>query len=336
MLKLYKQFLVLLLILFIAWCKNNQSDPTQVITPPEENGNYIPEGMATADASQISSFLNKYNGIYYYISDYNGDAFIKYRVEGGKIYSSTSTTEVAYKKTLYNNKLQIDEQTESAAKIYILNFFDNRIKYYEKQIYEKENYTLQQNFKPAGEPVAELQKYAGNYFINFISIGQKTYEILIDNNGQVYKQYVYNNNTVTLEDNILSISYDYLSSVKRDTYILEQNRLIKGDSYIDNVIKEDVSTRTLSKADLLSTYKGTYKSTDGNSQLNVYEYSATLNINGEYKSGTSILLGTTLTKYVYNSTSKVYEQHKIVFNNDQAVYTSPDGQTTVTLTKENK
>lgn len=48
MLKLYKQFLVLLLILFIAGCKNNQSDPTQVITPPEENGNYIPEGMATA------------------------------------------------------------------------------------------------------------------------------------------------------------------------------------------------------------------------------------------------------------------------------------------------
>ena len=169
-----------------------------------------------------------------------------------------------------------------------------------------------------------------------LQIEIKTYEILIDNNGQVYKQYFTDNNTVTLEDNILSISYDYLSSVKRDTYILEQNRLIQGESYIDNVIEEDVSTRTLSKADLLTPYIGTYKSTDGNSQLNVYEYSATLNINGEYKSGTSILLGTTLTLYAYNLTSKVYEQHKIVFNNDQVVYTSPDGQTTVTLIKQNQ
>ena len=116
---------------------------------------------------------------------------------------------------------------------------------------------------------------------------------------------------------------------------MEQNRLIEGDSYTDNVIEEDVSTRTLSKADLLSTYKGTYKSTDGNSQLTVYEASTSLKINGEYKSGTSILLGTTLTLYAYNLTSKVYEQHKIVFNNDQAVYTSPDGQTTVTLIKQN-
>ena len=185
-----------------------------------------------------------------------------------------------------------------------------------------------------GEPVDELNKYAGNYFIDYQAIGIKTYEILIDNNGQVYKQYVYNNNTVALENNILSISYDYLSSVKRDTYILEQNRLIQGESYKDDVLEENTSTRNLSKSDLLTPYIGTYKSTDGNSQLNIYEYSATLKINNEYKSVTSILLGTTLTKYVYNSTSKAYEQHKIVFNNDQAVYTSPDGQTTVTLTKE--
>lgn len=47
MLKLYKQFLVLLLILLIAGYKNNTSEPTQ-------NGNYIPE-------EQVQLTLLKYH-----------------------------------------------------------------------------------------------------------------------------------------------------------------------------------------------------------------------------------------------------------------------------------
>ncbi|MEI0557982.1 hypothetical protein [Brachyspira intermedia] len=336
-----KVLLIAAFIIFAVSCSKTPTDPTN-------NGNTgdsgIIEGPETPTTT-VTEFLKKYSGRYYE-ENTDGAIYMSYRIENGEIYESHNSSPIVGKKILSGNKLQIEYQDNNGnSKITILNFINNNIYQYRKNIFKKESFSEQIGFIKVGNPISSLSQYSGNYYTSGMYENQeeKYYSLLIGNDGQVYfmnptddnEMPVYNFKTVNFANNSISISmsYSYQGQSVEVTiiYSIKDGKLIGTDTYFDGKL-DGVE---LKKSDLLNDYVGTYSSQDGSATLNVskdYAYiSGSISINGE-----AILLGNTMTIAQYVQSSYTYKRHTIVFSDDKktATYTDPDTKKEIVLTRQ--
>lgn len=324
------------LILAIS-CSGSPTDPNGT-----GDGGLIDNGIT--DPTTISDFLNKNQGRYY-IEETDGNIYVSYRIEGGKIYEDESATEIQGSKTLSDNKLQVEIPGNTSSqygedwnpRMLILNFSDSSIQLFQKVIFSKENFSTINGYKVIGT-FSGLKKYAGNYY-RYQGYNdptgkekiEKFYLFTIDNNGNIYiTQDMVNQVQCSVSGDELTL--DFTQEQITYKFIFQANRVIL--SLFQNGTEQSVTSK---KSDLLTPYKGTYSYNNNEITLTVSEAYANINtiIDGNI---TAILNGNNL--IIYKSSYEMgvlkKEEHKIVFSEDKtkADYTKPDGTGTVTLTKQ--
>ncbi len=336
---LKKVLLMIAVMIFAFSCSKTPTDPNNGGTGNTGDGGIIDEGSGTSNPTTISDFLKKHSGRYY--DEYeSGNIIMKdimLRIENGKMYDGTEKTEMDSSKskiTLSGNKLQIEITGNDSLKensgITVLNFANNNIQMFPKQIFKKENFQIPNGYVEVGT-VNGAAAYAGSYYQWYQDSSQsplvKSYVFTIDENGKIYARQSMKDWKYELNGNILSYYITEENITIKYTFIMEQDRAIN-----DGIYENDKQMFTeYKKSDLLSTYIGIY--TGEGITLTADESDAVMN--PTLDDHTSILNGNVLTIYeVKYETSAIMKEHKIVFNGDgTATYTKPDGAGTVTLKK---
>lgn len=338
-------------IIFIITCSASITSSTSSLDGYFGDGSFIdPTDTTTTeeiitDNQRISEFIKNHNGVYY--SKYeDGSLDMRYIIDSDKIYNGYGTEVIATTKTLSGNKLQIYIKGKTSSlvsgydmndEMYTFNFATNRNIYlFANAIFHKEPYSLQKGYDDKiGDPIAELQKEAGNYYY-YDYDDTKKYYILISTTGQIYIDEHLNvtYSSASLKNRLLTLKYNKVGGTSRKQELHFYNeRLIFGNTWINNQLQYEA----LKRYDSFSTYTGTYKSEDGTTTLTVKPekitlVTDTLGIRDNY---TPVMVVNTLTIYKYSSRIPTKE-YKIVFNDDKtkAVYTKPDNSGTIELIRK--
>ncbi len=211
-----KKILIIFLSLIIAVGCSSKLDPNELEESIEVggggqlndygNGDLIENG--SEDASQISAFINKYEGIYYL------DGQVKYKLKNGKLYENRSWqfTEVTSGITVEPNgvKMQISNLGDEG-KIEVLNFrrqgdSKDGFSSYSSFILTKED-SVDTSMHKIGQS-ASLTSFKGTYKS---SKGEKF--LSIDDAGNIYFKQAVSGSHVSIKGKDLTIADNYNKSV---------------------------------------------------------------------------------------------------------------------------
>ena len=336
--------IVAIVNLFLISCSSDSTSPFDIeyLILLLGGGSVIEEDKAITDSTQISEFIKQHDGIYYARYE-DGSLDLRYILEGDKIYTDYGT-EINATRTLFGSKLQIyiAGKTDGTGydkndEMFTFNFATNRNIYlFANAIFHKETYSqpIKGYDYKIGEPITELMQYSGNYYYYDYDNTQKYY-ILIDDSGQIY---IDNNlnitySTASMKNKVLTITYTKKGGTKiKQELHFYNNKLIFGNSWINNQLQYE----ELKRHDSFSTYSGTYKGKDLNTDvtLTVSFDKIILSSLDKYTTFTPVMNGNTLILYQYSSKYPTKE-YKFIFDNDKVTYIKPDNAGTVVLNKQN-
>lgn len=160
--------------LFLISCKSDSTFPFDIeyFILLFGGGSVIEKEKAITDPTQISSFIEEHNGIYY--SKYEDESLdLRYIIENDKIYTGYGT-EVTGTRTLFGTKLQIYIPGKTTGgsgydkndEMFTFNFATNQNIYlFANAIFHKETYAAKQGYNyKIGEAIEELKQYSGDYY----------------------------------------------------------------------------------------------------------------------------------------------------------------------------
>lgn len=339
-----KKLIIIAIIinLFLISCKSDSTFPFDIeyFILLFGGGSVIEKEKAITDPTQISSFIEEHNGIYY--SKYEDESLdLRYIIENDKIYTGYGT-EVTGTRTLFGTKLQIYIPGKTTGgsgydkndEMFTFNFATNQNIYlFANAIFHKETYAAKQGYNyKIGEAIEELKQYSGDYYY-YDYDDTKKYYILIDTSGQIYidDNLSITYSTASIKNEVLTITYTKIggTKIKQELHFYD-DKLIFGNSWINDQLQYEALTRY----DLFTPYNGTYTGKDGTTTitLTVASDKITLSTLTRYDTFTPVMKGNTLTLYQYLSKYPTKE-HKFVFDNNKVTYTKPDNGGIVILNK---
>lgn len=329
------------LMLAISCSYKNVNDPLQ--TEEENvgggghlndygNGDLIANG--SDDTTSISTFINKYAGIYYL------DGQVKYKLKDGKLYENTGWdfTEIKSGIIVEPNgiKMQISN-LGSEGKIEVLNFKKDGIgkdglSSYSSYILVKDA-TVDTSMNKIGQ-VASLTNYSGTFKENgvkFLSIdesGNVYFKKAINGSGRVYMD---NGNLVIVDDNIKNVvkfkeeNFVYKKYARSGNTDITVYSCSVTTDFIDDLGKTKYTGGSMTvEFNNFSVYGGDAKDYAGGIQISGNGYSK------ERVAKNAILKGNIIT--VFESKYKV--RFTLTFNGDKSIVTYSKGDSTITLNKQ--